>query len=85
MDGRVGCWIGNENVKLNKQAAKAPKKARLRVSPFAASGLTQTQNPSSSQFYQEVRILFLMIYLPYGNDGTMNTFESLLLLCLLVQ
>ncbi|XP_031119503.1 uncharacterized protein LOC116022778 isoform X1 [Ipomoea triloba] len=54
LDGRVGCWIGNENVKLNKQAAKAPKKARLRVSPFAASGLTQTQNPSSAHFYQEL-------------------------------
>lgn len=53
-DGRVGCWIGNENAKLKTLAAKAPKKGRLKVSPRAASGLTQTQNSSRAKFYQEL-------------------------------
>lgn len=56
-DGHLGCWIGNENQKKlnNKGAVKAPKNGRSGVSPrAAASGLTQTPNSSTAQFYQEL-------------------------------
>ncbi|XP_016460975.1 uncharacterized protein LOC107784363 [Nicotiana tabacum] len=57
-DGRVGCWIGNEEGKWNKLAAPRSTKAanikKLRISPLASSALAETRGSSKAKVYKEV-------------------------------